>query len=608
MSEGPPAGRSGIDEFALAWARAIAGTSYVPMSRAEVEQYLSRTTAQIGEALTAEQFSVAVGYQIGVDLVAAHFSGPEALGRTIELIHKRLLRDLDLPGEAREQRLSRLLGALVTGYTRALRDRTLDAQEAIRRAALVAKDQAEVALRASEIRYRHLAMHDPLTGLPNRALLNDRLGKLFLRDAPGARAALLYLDLDQFKMINDSLGHSAGDQLLTTVAQRLSEVAGGCGALVTRMGGDEFVILLDDCSGVADATRLADRILGAIAEPAPIAGYELSVSASIGVVESATADTNAEDMLRSADMTLHWAKTEGKGRWALFEPERSAREVARYALGAEMPAALDRGDFFLDYQPLVSFTDGRVAGMEALVRWQHPQLGLLLPDRFIDLAEETGLIVRLGSRILEAACRQAYTWLESTDDPPFVSVNLAVRQIRDAGLLDEVANALEFTGLPAHLLQLEITEGAVMGTDDATIDVLRALDKMGVRIAIDDFGTGYANFAYLRNLPVHAIKIAAEFVRGLSSTATDQVDERLLAALVDLAHALDLTVTAEGVETAHQAERLRAHGCDLGQGWHLGRPVHGARTAHFVTGAGRTALVLPTPAATPPGGPQASSA
>jgi EAL domain-containing protein (putative c-di-GMP-specific phosphodiesterase class I) len=288
-------------------------------------------------------------------------------------------------------------------------------------------------------------------------------------------------------------------------------------------------------------------------------------------------------MMRAADITLYWAKSNGKGRWALFDPERNKREVDRYALSAAMPAALDRHEFTLHYQPLVDLVSGRIRGVEALARWHHPGLGLLTPHRFIDLAEDSGLIVPLGSRLLEQASLQAVRWHGLDPAAPFVSVNLSVRQIRHPGLVADVVEVLERSGLPPQRLQLEITESAAMGTDDDTVHTVHALADLGVRLAIDDFGTGYSNLTYLRTLPVHGLKLAGSFMRGACPATTDATDEAILTAVVSLGHTLGLTVTAEGVETADQAHQLRSIGCDIGQGWHFGRPQPSHRITRFVT-------------------------
>ncbi|MFC4105491.1 putative bifunctional diguanylate cyclase/phosphodiesterase [Micromonospora zhanjiangensis] len=559
------------------------------MTHAQLEALLLRLTVRLAAALAAEPFDVRRGQQVGADLVAAHVTSAEGLGRTVEVLHLRLLRDLGLSGEDVQDRMARLLGTVTTGYTRALRDRTLDEQESIRRADMVAREQAERALRDSEARFRHQATHDPLTGLANRTVFTERLTAAIARaEANGARIGLCFVDLDRFKEVNDTLGHPMGDLLLIAVADRLRRGVGE--HLVARLGGDEFVILLEETTCTTDALTVADAALAAIGRPTVLGGREVTVSASIGIVERPAAGSNPTDLMRAADITMRWAKAAGKHRWELFDEERHERELRRYALSAALPAALERGEFYLDYQPLASLADGNVRGVEALVRWRHPELGVLRPDRFIGLAEETGMIVKLGAWVLAEACLQARDWLRLSPAAPFVSVNLAVRQVHAAGLVDEVRELLERTGLPPDRLQLEITESALMNATGEPVRVLRVLSDLGVRIAIDDFGTGYSNLAYLRNLPVTELKVAGSFVAGLRAPRHDpasRTDERIVETLVSLAHALDLTVTAEGVETAGQAERLRAIGCDAAQGWHFGVPAPPDRIAERLAGTAR---------------------
>ncbi|MEH0937382.1 putative bifunctional diguanylate cyclase/phosphodiesterase [Micromonospora psammae] len=541
------------------------------MTQAQLEALLHRLTGRLAGALRAEPFDPRVGHQVGAELVAAHIASAEGLGRTVEVIQLRLVRDLGLVADDVEDRMARLLATVTTGYARALRDRTLDEQESIRRAAMTARAQAERALRDSEARFRHQATHDPLTDLPNRTLFTERLTAAIDRPGRGAdRIGVCFLDLDRFKVVNDSLGHQVGDALLVSVAARLRRALGD--HLVARLGGDEFVVLVERTTGTHDVVRVAEAALAAVGEPALVDGHELTVSASVGIVERPVVGASPVELMRAADSTLHWAKAAGGARWSIFDPDRHRDELDRYALSAAIPAAIDRGEFYLDYQPLTSLRDGALLGVEALVRWRHPELGVLRPDRFIGLAEETGLIVRLGGWVLAEACREAESWGAPA---PFVSVNLAVRQVHRPGLVQEVGGLLRQTGLPPERLQLEITESTMMSTAEEPVRALRVLADLGVRIAIDDFGTGYCNLAYLRDLPVTELKVAGEFVAGLRAPVTDptsRTDERILASLVSLAHALDLTVTAEGVETEGQADRLRAIGCDAGQGWYFGRP------------------------------------
>ncbi len=428
-----------------------------------------------------------------------------------------------------------------------------------------------------ETSLRHQAQHDPLTGLPNRTLFFEQLDAAL---AAAPHVGVCYLDLDGFKAVNDTLGHDVGDQLLRAVAHRLATELGDGGHLVARMGGDEFVVVAQDLAAGAgsgeELQRLAQRALEAVRRPIVLGPHRIVVTASVGVVERGDGGTGSAELMKAADTTLHWAKKDGRNRTARFDAERHHADVARFELSARMPDALDGGEFVVDYQPLVRLTDQRLVGVEALVRWVQPGGGRLGPDVFIPVAEETGLIVPLGRWVLTEACRQAVDWRsENPAADLFVSVNLAARQVREPGIVEDVARILDETGWPAHRLQLELTESDLMDTTGEPLDALHSLAAMGVRIAIDDFGTGYSNLAYLRDLPVSELKLAGPFVEGLRGPADDprtRTDERILATLVSLAHALDLTVTAEGVETVGQAERLRDIGCDCAQGWHFGVP------------------------------------
>jgi diguanylate cyclase (GGDEF)-like protein/PAS domain S-box-containing protein len=418
---------------------------------------------------------------------------------------------------------------------------------------------------------RHQANHDHLTGLGNRAFFTERLQAAFSGPA-GERVGLCYLDLDGFKAINDTLGHVVGDQLLIEVGRRLDGLVSAPGRMVARMGGDEFVVLVEHTGGLDELVAFAERILAEIARPVQVSGHRLAVSASIGLVERSVFDASPAETMRDADVTLHWAKVDGKNRWASYDPERNAREIARITLSNAMPAALEREEFYVEYQPIVSLTDGSLLGVEALVRWAHPEFGRLGPDRFIGLAEETGLIVPLGRWVLETACRQAMKWRTAAGTQPFVSVNLAARQVAEPGLVSEISAIIDDVGIPPTSLQLELTESAIMGTTGEPLSALRRLVDLGARIAIDDFGTGYSNLAYLRHLPVHALKIAGSFVEGLRAGSVESVDARIVTALVSLAHTLKLDVVAEGVETGEQAELLRQIGADSAQGWLYAKP------------------------------------
>jgi diguanylate cyclase (GGDEF)-like protein/PAS domain S-box-containing protein len=449
-------------------------------------------------------------------------------------------------------------------------------------------------------RLRHLQTHDPVTRLPNRTLFFERLSAA-LETPPyqddslprHGRIGLCYLDLDGFRAVNDTMGYRIGDRLLAAVAARLTDCAEQenlhrtGGTLVARLGGDEFAILVEESAGTQQLTDLARAVLAALQKPFDLAGTRLAMSASIGVVERGVAGTSATGLMQAADTTLYWAKADGKARWTLFDPERNAHRMTRQALSSTLRPAVERGEFTIEYQPLVGMADGVVRGAEALVRWNHPQFGMLSPNRFVAIAEEDGSIVQLGRWVLRSACRQARRWqLDHPAEPPlFISVNVAVRQVWDSDLVTDVAEILAETGLAPGLLQLELTESAVMGSAGRPLEALQTLSDMGVRIAIDDFGTGYSNLAYLSRLPVSVLKLDGSFVRGFryeDGAHPSPADETIVEAMVQLAHRLGLTVTAECVETVSQAERLRRIGCDTGQGWLYSRAVAPERIAELI--------------------------
>ncbi|MEU2563105.1 EAL domain-containing protein [Streptomyces longispororuber] len=427
--------------------------------------------------------------------------------------------------------------------------------------------------RLLHLRLRYEATHDALTGLPNRTLFFERLEKA-LAAGKGTRFGLCYLDLDGFKAINDSLGHAAGDRLLVEVADRLQACATAPGEMVARLGGDEFVALTTGPDTERGVDELAGRIMHALATPISVDGRELTVRGSIGIVEGPAADRGAAEVLRSADITMYRAKHAGGNRCELADPEADARAITRHGLTTALPVALERGEFFIEYQPLVHLGDGSVRGAEALVRWLHPQHGVIGPDRFIPLAEHTGLIVPLGRWVLEESVRQARTWQARHADagPLRVNVNLSPCQLTHPGLVSDTVEILERTGLAPGALCLEVTESALIGADDDLLKPLRHLAEMGVDIALDDFGTGYSNLANLRRLPVSVLKLDRAFTQGMQHYPVDPVDLKIVEGIVSLAHSLDLAVTVEGVETGAQADQLRELGCDTAQGWYYARP------------------------------------
>jgi diguanylate cyclase (GGDEF)-like protein/PAS domain S-box-containing protein len=424
--------------------------------------------------------------------------------------------------------------------------------------------------------------HDPLTDLPNRTLFFEHLDALLTLLRPERPVGICYIDLDGFKSINDGLGHGVGDRVLIRVAERLSSAVTAPGSLLARLGGDEFGVLIDG----GDPGEQASLILAALKEPITIDGRELTVSASVGVVDTASAGMEAAALMRAADITLYQAKDRGRGRWERHDPERNADQVTRHTLATEMSAALTRGEFFLEYQPLVSLRDGTIRRVEALVRWQHPRLGLLQPDEFIAMAEENGHIVALGRWVLRTASEAACEWNRRFPAAKVgVNVNVAVGQLHDPQLSEHVCSTLAETGLPPHLLYLELTESAVLGEAPGPVDVLTRLAAAGVRLVIDDFGTGYSNLLHLSRLPASELKIAGSFLQA--SPTGDLANDKILPAIISLAHSLGLTVTAEGVESAAQADRLRELNCDTAQGWHFGCPTSAEKIADLIAADGR---------------------
>ncbi|AKG46441.1 Sensory box or GGDEF family protein [Streptomyces xiamenensis] len=429
--------------------------------------------------------------------------------------------------------------------------------------------------RLFQLRLRYQATHDALTDLPNRALFFERLEQALSPGASAARIGLCYLDLDGFKAVNDSLGHAVGDQLLIAVAERLQSRISGPGRLLARIGGDEFVALVIDPPSPAAVTEVAERALAALSAPVEVAGRELLVRASIGVVEGATGELSSSEMLRSADITMYRAKAQGGNRYAMADPDRDARAISRHHLTHHLPAALKGSEFFIEYQPLITMSDGSLEGAEALVRWSHPRHGVLGPDRFIPLAEHTGLIVPLGRWVLREAVRQACEWQVrgiGGARPLRVNVNLSPRQLHHPELVEDTVAVLEEAGLPPSSLCLEVTESAMVSADDQELKPLRQLAELGVGIALDDFGTGYSNLANLRYLPASTLKLDRSFTQGLQHQPADPVDLKIVESIVSLAHTLQLSVTVEGVETQAQARQLRDLGCDSAQGWYYARP------------------------------------
>jgi diguanylate cyclase (GGDEF)-like protein len=426
--------------------------------------------------------------------------------------------------------------------------------------------------RASEGVMLYQALHDPLSGLPNRLLLLDRLGQSVKRLARGASViAVVYFDIDRFQVINDRLGRATGDELLVALAERLAGLARPAETLA-RIGGDEFVMVCEGLSGEAEAVRIADAIRVAASGPIAVTRGDLVVSLSAGIALASSPAADPDSVLRDAEAAMYLAKREGRARSAVFEQTMRTTAVGRFDTEIELRQSIVDGDLLVYYQPIVTLSDGRVVGHEALVRWAHPTRGLVFPDVFIPVAEETGLIVPLGAWVLREACRQAKRF--QAFDPSYakltMSVNLSGAQLAQADLTELVASAVQDAGIRPEHLQLEMTESVLMSDAAATITVLTTLKSLGVRLGIDDFGTGYSSLAYLRRFPVDVIKIDRTFVNGLGK---DLEDSAVVAAVISLADTLGLTTVAEGVETALQRDCLLSLGCVRAQGYLFARPV-----------------------------------
>ncbi|MCW3016164.1 MAG: hypothetical protein JWO02_3256 [Solirubrobacterales bacterium] len=422
----------------------------------------------------------------------------------------------------------------------------------------------------AEVQLAHQALHDQLTSLPNRALFYDRLGQGLARLKRRKSAlAVIFCDLDRFKVINDSLGHGAGDRLLVAVAARLSGVL-RAGDTAARFGGDEFVILCEDITGEQQAIEIAERLSEALRAPFDLGDDEAFVQTSVGIALADGCEARPEALIRDADAAMYRAKERGGGTYEVFDDAMRARAVHRQQVEHALHRAIDRGEIEVHYQPQMRMTTGSLCGVEALVRWRHPEHGLLMPDAFIPAAEETGIIHALGLHVLEVACRQAAAWQSAQPATSVqMSVNLSPRQCQHPDLVPTVADVLRRTGADPALLCLEVTETAVTEDLDVMGGVLAALKSLGLTLAIDDFGTGYASLRALQRLPFDVVKIDRSFVTDLHRS--DQ-EAAIVAAVISLAHALGKRTVAEGVEVIAQVERLRSLGCDVGQGFYYARP------------------------------------
>jgi len=428
------------------------------------------------------------------------------------------------------------------------------------------------------------ANYDALTGLPNRNLLHDRLRQSVYAQRFVRSIGVVFLDIDHFKFVNDSLGHNTGDKLLQRVAERLATAVRD-GDTVARLGGDEFILILNDQTGQEVIYRAMQRIISKVAEPIEIDGQELLVTASAGISLYPQDGPDVETLLKNADAAMYRAKEKGRNNFQFYTAEMNRQVNERLRMETSLRRALDRNEFELYYQPRIHVENGALVGCEALLRWQHPDLGLTLPERFIGLAEETGLIVPIGDWVLNTACVQVRTWQKEGMPPITVSVNLSMRQFRQEALAASVDDALRRSGLDPRNLEMELTESLVMQDTEAGIRVLERLREIGVELSVDDFGTGHSSLSYLTQLPISALKIDQSFVQAIKGTG--QSDEGIVAqAIISLAHNLKLKVVGEGVETGPQFDFLKKHSCDEVQGYHFARPMPAADFERFAANRG----------------------
>jgi len=439
------------------------------------------------------------------------------------------------------------------------------------------------ARKMAEERLLHDALHDHLTGLPNRALFMDRLGMAIAhaKRRLSYTYAVLFIDLDRFKNVNDSLGHSVGDELLIAVARRLESCLRP-GDTVARLGGDEFTILLDEVADIDHAVQVAQRLHREIARPFKVQGYEVFVTMSLGITLGAGGHYDRpEEVLRDADTAMYGAKTSGKARDAVFDYQMHDRAVALLELETDLRRAIERAEFEIHYQPIISLSTGRIDAFEALLRWRHPRRGLLAPDSFVPVAEDTGLIVPIGWWVLHEACRQLADWqlLPWTGERLAVTVNLSGKQFMQADLVERIEEILRSAGVEAGSLRLEITESTIMEQADDAVEKLLALRRLGVKLYIDDFGTGYSSLSYLHRLPVDALKIDRSFISEMDSEAERA---EIVGTIVTLARTLRMDVAAEGIETAEQVTRLRALACHYGQGFFFSEPLGSSAAAGLI--------------------------
>jgi diguanylate cyclase (GGDEF)-like protein len=528
-----------------------------------------------------------VGWEPGTVRRAVIPAGPEhPVGRALRVGHPMVIEDAWAPGAPEVAALLRRRG-VSSGITLQIsgrdgpwgaltahsqRPRHFASDETDFLAAVANVVSGAVDRHHTEEEVRHAALHDSLTGLPNRTLGLDRLeGALARRRRDGRDVAVLLLDLDLFKLVNDSYGHGIGDDLLVTLAPRLHDAVRPSDT-VARLGGDEFLVVCEQLDGAHDAIQVAERVAHAVSQPIVLRSGEHFITASIGIAMADSADRDTETLIRDADAAMYRAKERGRGRFELFDDLLRERVLTRLRTETELRRALERDELRVVYQPVVDLADGSVVAVEALVRWQHPERGLLDPMEFVPVAEESGLIEPLGRWVLEAACREGAALQKRfpRPDPLLLCVNTSARQISDAAFPAEVAEIARRSGLVPGSLALEITETVLMEEAHAPVTVLAQMRDYGLRLMLDDFGTGYSSLGYLKRFPLDVVKVDRSFIAGLGH---DEEDSAIVAAVISMAHTLGLSVIAEGVERAEQIEQLRRLRCDRVQGRLLARPL-----------------------------------
>jgi diguanylate cyclase (GGDEF)-like protein/PAS domain S-box-containing protein len=556
--------------------KAVEETLYLEKARAEI------TLNSIGDAVIGTDLSGNVDY---LNLAAERMTGwpkekarGQPIGKVMKIINgvTRELQPNPIELVLKQNKPMGLKAGTILirgdGSEVAIEDSTApihDSSGQISGAVMVFHDIT--AAQAMTMKMAHLAQHDFLTNLPNRVLLNDRIAQAIVQaERRGTQVAVLFLDLDNFKHINDSLGHEIGDKLLQSVAQRLSACVRGSDT-VSRQGGDEFVVLVTEDKYVENATLTADKILNALAVSHFVAGHELHVTTSIGISAYPADAQDAETLIKNADTAMYQAKEKGRNNYQFFKSGMNVRAVERQVMETHLRHALTRQEFVLHYQPKINLASGMITGAEALLRWMHPEWGMVLPERFVPIAEDCGLIVPIGHWVLREACAQAKRWQDAGLQPASVAVNISALEFRHKNFIANVRSILSETGLKPSCLQLEITESVLMRDAESSTAILQQLKTMGVQLAVDDFGTGYSSLSYLKQFPIDVLKIDQSFVQDIGSTHYN--DGVIVSAVIAMGTSLKQRVVAEGVEEEVQLAFLKEQNCEEGQGYFFSRPL-----------------------------------